>query len=766
MSMEERAARRVILAHAIETGDADRKLLSQAERDHIDSQARQAALTGSGDEARVDAARFLQLRARRVVEAIEARNPGLAALQHGGAWQHWIAAGLPLGALALGVLTDAVANPHRVDLLSLPLLGLVAWNLVMYTALFAGWLLWPRPRRGDAPQHQRAESLLRWRRGRSGHVRAEITALFHLRWQRATQALSLYRLKRTLHLAAAAWAVGVALSLLARGLVVEYRVGWESTFLDAGQVHAVLSGLRLPALLLFPFQPFSVPEVAALQFSHGGGAPAGARWVFMYVALLLVVVVVPRLALAAWAYWRERWLARRVPVDVRDAYFQRLLSLLSATRVHLCLLAQRPADRAALLRVLAQEPDAGGALITSPHGDVLRLVDVSGMEPPPASRRAGANWLARWSAALGRPTTKAASGAAGALASARELGDVVLQVAQSATDADAARPLLQWLDKPVLVLVNGAAGAGLFEQPPLVREVLPFDRFARCWTHERVLLDAVARCLPQASRPGFDRIVAAWEQRHAARLQQAMAAVAEHLLYSARQTQEVDGAPLGVKSLAAAEREAHARGRQAAMDAIVTRLEVSAGEMFSRLRVLHGMEASEAAALQHRLQEKFVVQRAVDLPQAGMAGAASGAAMGASVDLLVGGLTLGAATALGALVGGGAAYIAAAWKNRSTPNGTTLVQLSDEMLQAMTEAALLRYLAVAQHGRGSAGDADEMPAAWTADVVAAVDAHRERLAPLWAAARSQPEPGRLISVLARELETIARKVLATLFPAR
>ena len=99
-------------------------------------------------------------------------------------------------------------------------------------------------------------------------VFAEDRAAIQLRWQQVAQALTVQRWKRVLHLSAAAWAVGVALSLLMRGLVVEYRVGWESTFLDAGQVHSILSLLRWPTLLLFPFEPFTVQDVAALH--HDG----------------------------------------------------------------------------------------------------------------------------------------------------------------------------------------------------------------------------------------------------------------------------------------------------------------------------------------------------------------------------------------------------------------------------------------------------------------------------------------------------------------
>ena len=771
--MHERAARRVILAHAIEAGDGEGRLLGQGERDQIDAQAREAALPGGAAEPVIAPERFLDLRAQRVIAAVEARHPSLAALQDPGSWQRWLTIGLPLAAVAMGVLTDVVANPHRVDLVSLPLLAIVGWNLVTYLVLLAGWALGRRrPQAAAEAQRRRAEGLLHWRRG-GARASAEVTAFFHLRWQRATQALSVLRLKTVLHLAAAGWAVGVGLSLLARGLVVEYRVGWESTFLDAGQVHAILSLLRLPALLLFPFEPFSVQEVASLRFSEGGGALGGARWVLMYVALLAVVVIMPRLVLAAWSQWRERVQAGRVPIDVQDPYYRRVLSLLSATRVHLALVTHRASDREALLRVLVQEPAAGDTLIRTPQGDVLQMLDLSGREAPPPAAAGG--WLARLRQRM-QPAAdqERAATADPVLTLASRESDVVLHVVREPADLAAAAPLLQWLAKPVLVLIDppggepavqpGAAVASVdgARGQALVADVLPFGEFGRSWVRERVLLEAIGRCLPPADRPGFERIAAAWQQRNELRLHRAMTAVAEHLLFAARQAQEVTSGALSVKSLLPAERQAQAGARQAAMDEVVKRLDVSAGQMFSRLRELHGLEVTAAVTLQHRLQEKFVVQQAVEGRQAGMAGAATGAAMGASVDLLVGGLTLGAAAALGALVGGSAGYLAAAWKNRGTPGGATLVQLSDEMLHALAQAALLRYLAVVHHDRGT----QELPASWPADVVAAVESHRDRLAPFWAAARTQPDPARLASALARELEAIAQQVLHDSQPPR
>ena len=72
-----------------------------------------------------------------------------------------------------------------------------------------------------------------------GGLAARIVADFHTRWFAHAADLLQQRAARVLHLCAAAWGAGIALSLLLRGLVVRYQFGWESTFLDAAQVHAI-----------------------------------------------------------------------------------------------------------------------------------------------------------------------------------------------------------------------------------------------------------------------------------------------------------------------------------------------------------------------------------------------------------------------------------------------------------------------------------------------------------------------------------------------
>src|SRR3954464_6718485 len=67
-AMDEPEARRVLLAHAIETADARGELLAPAERDQADMRARHEALHRTGAHA-LRTEEFLALRARHVLGA-------------------------------------------------------------------------------------------------------------------------------------------------------------------------------------------------------------------------------------------------------------------------------------------------------------------------------------------------------------------------------------------------------------------------------------------------------------------------------------------------------------------------------------------------------------------------------------------------------------------------------------------------------------------------------------------------------------------------
>ncbi len=206
-------------------------------------------------------------------------------------------------------------------------------------------------------------------------------------------------------------------------------------------------------------------------------------------------------------------------------------------------------------------------------------------------------------------------------------------------------------------------------------------------------------------------------------------------------------------------REQTRRDREAAAQALLERLRTSERETASELQRVFGtgFTGSATEVPGHAVQARW--EHPMDSPQAGFAGAASGAAMGAGVDVALGGMTLGAAAALGALIGGAIGLTAAVRKNRSLPESQSLVQWGDDVLQTLTEHAVLAYLAAAR--RDPAARAEAAWPAWRSEVVAAVEHRREALATLWAQARAAdaaPDRG----ALAGELAAIALAVDARL----
>lgn len=328
--MNEQAAKNVTLVRAVEMADTGHDILSDDDRMYASRSARELAQWSAADsKSSVTLDHFLEQRAEQVVKRLAERIPAFAAFARRRSWLPALSFLLPLIALLSGAAIDHIADPHRVDLLSAPLLLIVGWNLIVYVVLFA-WLfvrlLAPARRTGWVS----ANLMRRLSAGKAALPRklpAQMTAAlgnYMTDWTAMAWPLTHARLSRAVHLAAAAFALGAILSLYGRGMLTAYAAGWESTFLDARQVHALLSWLFAPALLVFPLQGFSVADVQALRFVQEPSASGGARWVHLYAATLFLLVVLPRLVLAAFAGWRAARLAHRFPIDLQLPYYRHL----------------------------------------------------------------------------------------------------------------------------------------------------------------------------------------------------------------------------------------------------------------------------------------------------------------------------------------------------------------------------------------------------------------------------------------------------------
>ena len=343
--MNEQVARDVLLVRAIETVDRKHEILSDDDRMYASRSARELAeWQACGSKSAVTADHFLQQRSEQILKRLAERTPALRAFLRRGAGSKLLSVGLPLLALLVGAGVDRISEPHRVDLLSAPLLAIIGWNLLVYLLLLA-WLLvslMPAAKTGSVktgfgfiyPFYH----FSRFSAGRAALPRklpatlAAALVEFLADWARLCGKLTQLRLSRTMHLAAALFALGAVLSLMARGFFSQYVAGWESTFLDAAQVHAVLSLLFAPVAWLIQLPGFSVADIEALRFTgtitqtftQTPSAAGGKRWVLLYAATLLLLVVLPRLVLGAVAHWRARRIAVNFPLDLEQPYFRQL----------------------------------------------------------------------------------------------------------------------------------------------------------------------------------------------------------------------------------------------------------------------------------------------------------------------------------------------------------------------------------------------------------------------------------------------------------
>jgi hypothetical protein len=337
---DEARARQVLLLRAFEAGDAPP--WTAADRDWATRVAR-ASLSADAPPSR-----FIAERAHHAMQRLAARDAGVrAVLGARFAWGPWTVAALCAGLVA-GLAIDQIGPAQRINLLAPPIWVLVAWNLVVYGLLIVQALAPGMAARGLRALLQR---LWRPRLRKSGPL-----PRFAADWMTATAPLDAARAAWLLHLAAAALAAGVVASLYLRGLVLDYRAGWESTFLGAETVHRLLQAGLAPASAL---TGIAVPDAAALAAQQvlpakPAAAPA-APWLHLYAATLAIFVIAPRLLLALWALARMGWLRRRVAVAVDEPYVQQLLQLAEGRSAAVWLLPHAAPLPAALALVVQQE---------------------------------------------------------------------------------------------------------------------------------------------------------------------------------------------------------------------------------------------------------------------------------------------------------------------------------------------------------------------------------------------------------------------------
>jgi hypothetical protein len=378
--MNEQQARQVLLLQAFESMPDGHPQWTADDR----RWATRAAQQSLGDEAPRE--RFVVERARLAMQRLAPRDETVRRVVSrptSGA----SAAGIALlaGAL-LGLLSDTLVAGDYFNLLSPLFWGLLAWNLAVYLWLAVSLL------RGGGPGPLRrmiGAALQRWAR-RAG--RDSVLAGFGARWAGVAAPLNASRAALLLHLAAAGSGIGLVGGLLLRGLVLDYRAGWATTLLDSSTVHAALAAALAPAFALLSTLAGAAPPdaagFAALRVTPMQAASASAApWLLWMAAQIVLVVVLPRLALAGYAALRASWQARHLPLDLSTPYFERLQQA-AVPRAAWVLPHAAPPEPQAVLGLQGLLAGAWGESLPLQVAPVLAYGDEESPPAPPAGARA------------------------------------------------------------------------------------------------------------------------------------------------------------------------------------------------------------------------------------------------------------------------------------------------------------------------------------------------------------------------------------------
>jgi GTPase SAR1 family protein len=416
-------------------------------------------------------------------------------------------------------------------------------------------------------------------------------------------------------------------------------------------------------------------------------------------------------------------------------------------------------------------------LLTTAQGDLLQLWDTPGfgdsvrLQKRLAQASNPIGWFLR--EVLDRYRDRPFWLSQQALRAARDTADIVLYLVNSSEDPQdagylpAEMKILEWLGKPVVVLLNQSGkprplAQELAEQTrwrdhlrqyAAVRDVLSLDAFSRSWVHERLFYAALSRLVSTDQQAAYAGLLAVWEARNAQRYEQAMQLLATHLLAAAHDSEAMPEQSSGMlKSalkMAGVGKSAAQQRQEQAMAQLVARLNQRTTDMTRELLVLHQLDPANAAEISAQVREHFALRAPIDKAQAGLLGAMiSGAATGLSADLLAGGLTLGGGALLGGLAGA-LTFAGAAWGfNASTERNQATMQFTDAFMQTLVVAGILRYLAVAHFGRGRGSFVDgEAPAFWQSAVEQVVAQQDAALSALWKQARREPAAAALQALL-------------------
>lgn len=236
--------------------------------------------------------------------------------------------GIAIGLLAFvgGLLTNEfTVTDDKINLLSPPLLGVIAWNIIVYCWIAASFFL-NKGKMPFGPIRKGLSKLLLFIQSKGGRGQKDLLSFYEIWGQQESKLLKL-RVSEILHFSAMLFGLGLIASIGIHGWGTAYTVGWESTWLS-DKPSAVLTFINL-FYGLIPlnselFNELTPQAVSAMQFGHGAGDNA-APWLLQLFYNISLVVVLPRFVLGSIAALRANRLQNKFPLDQENVYYSNIL---------------------------------------------------------------------------------------------------------------------------------------------------------------------------------------------------------------------------------------------------------------------------------------------------------------------------------------------------------------------------------------------------------------------------------------------------------
>lgn len=309
----------VCRVRAIEESDRENHVWDKATVREAGAETVQAA---GGHSDRFLAHRASRLAARVKVAAI---LPALGVLE----LPSWMEGVGSLGAFGLGWWLAALGQEREINLLALPLIGILVWNAAMVILSVLTGV--------DKDPSGATASLVSWLQGmggsKPGASEHSLVDASRSRFRALTQTVVTrrfgVRFRAWLHLAAAILAFGSVSGMYVRGWSMEYRAVWESTLLDEAGASRFLGTLFLPASkvtgVVIPLE--QLPEMHRRSGEPAAHPGRALPWIHLYAATLGLFVMAPRFLLVMLELKRANGILRRfLEEDDWRSYTESLLA--------------------------------------------------------------------------------------------------------------------------------------------------------------------------------------------------------------------------------------------------------------------------------------------------------------------------------------------------------------------------------------------------------------------------------------------------------